>query len=210
MRTIQHLGAAAAISLLGVVGAQAADLHVRGVVTAVDGPKVTIKTREGTDAMLTLGDNWKIGGVTKASMADIKAGTFIGTANMMGPSGAKALEVVVFPEAMRGTGEGDYGWDLKPNSSMTNATVSSEVKGVDGQSVMLTYKGGEKKVTIPPDAPIVMVGGATAADIGAGEPCPHASPAHIATADPRQPNEHASTTAVTAAPSVAAAIHPMI
>lgn len=168
MRTISHLGAAAAFSLMGVVGAQAADLHVRGVVTAVDGAKVTIKTREGTDAMLTLGDNWKIGGVTKASMADIKAGTFIGTANMVGPSGAKALEVVVFPEAMRGTGEGDYGWDLKPNSSMTNATVSNPVEGVDGQTVMLTYKGGQKKVTIAPDTPIVMVGPGTVADVKPG------------------------------------------
>lgn len=168
MRTINHLGAAAALSLLGAVGAQAADLHVRGVVTAVEGAKVTIKTREGSDATLTLGDNWTIGGVTKASMADIKAGTFVGTANMVGPTGAKALEVVVFPDAMRGTGEGDYGWDLKPNSSMTNATVSNPVEGVDGRTVTLTYKGGQKKVTIAPDTPIVMVGGATAADIKPG------------------------------------------
>ena len=127
-----------------------------------------VKTREGTDVSLMLGDNWKIGGVTKASLGDIKQGTFIGTANMVGPDGAKALEVVVFPEAMRGTGEGDYGWDLKPKSQMTNATVSSQVEGVDGQTVTLTYKGGEKKVKIAPDTPIVMIGGATAADIKPG------------------------------------------
>lgn len=168
MQAINHLAAAAAVSLLGVAGAQAADLNVRGVVAAVDGSKVTIKTREGTDAVLTLGDNWKIGGVVKASIADIKPGTFIGTANVVGPSGAKALEVVVFPEAMRGTGEGDYGWDLKPNSSMTNATVSNPVEGVDGQTVTLTYKGKQKKLTIPPDTPIVTVGPATAADVKPG------------------------------------------
>ena len=87
---------------------------------------------------------------------------------MLGSGGAKALEVVVFPEAMRGTGEGDYGWDLKPKSQMTNATVSHQVEGVDGQTVTLTYKGGEKKVTIAPDTPIVMIGGATADDIKPG------------------------------------------
>lgn len=168
MRTTISFGTALALSLFGLVGAEAADIHVRGVVTAVDGSNVTIKTREGTDAMLTLGDNWKIGGVIKASISDIKPGTFIGTANLVGPSGAKALEVVVFPEAMRGTGEGDYGWDLKPNSAMTNATVSNPVEGVDGQTVTLTYKGGQKKVTIAPDTPIVTVGPATAADIKPG------------------------------------------
>ena len=142
--------------------------HIRGTVTAVDGSKVTIKTREGQDMSLMLGDQWKMAGIVPASLSDIKAGTFIGTANMVGPSGAKALEVVVFPEAMRGTGEGDYGWDLKPNSSMTNATVSSQVEGVDGPTLSLAYKGGEKKVTIPPGTPIVTFAPATAADIKPG------------------------------------------
>ncbi|UDL93035.1 hypothetical protein LGH83_10350 [Lichenihabitans sp. PAMC28606] len=161
--------AAGALLLLSGVSAFAADpVHVRGTVASVDGAKVTIKTREGKDVTLTLGDNWKVAGVVKASLADIKQGTFIGTANTVGPDGAKALEVVVFPDAMRGTGEGDYGWDLKPNSQMTNATVSNPVQGVDGQTVTLSYKGGEKKVTIPPNVPIVTIVGATAADVKAG------------------------------------------
>ena len=169
MRFLTLAGAIATAGLLGAGAAQAADnIHVRGIVSAVDGAKVMVKTREGTDVSLMLGDNWKIGGVTKASLGDIKQGTFIGTANMVGPDGAKALEVVVFPEAMRGTGEGDYGWDLKPKSQMTNATVSSQVEGVDGQTVTLTYKGGEKKVKIAPETPIVMIGAATAADIKPG------------------------------------------
>lgn len=150
-------------------GASAAEMiHVRGTVATVEGNHVTVHTREGKDVALTLGDNWKLGGVQKAGMADIKAGTFIGTANTVGPTGAKALEVVVFPEAMRGTGEGDYGWDLKPQSAMTNATVSNPVQGVDGQTVTLTYKGGEKKVTIPPDVPIVTLVPATAGDVKPG------------------------------------------
>ncbi len=149
--------------------ARAADpVHVRGTITAVEGSKLTLKTREGKDLALTVGPDWKIGGVAKASLDDIKPGTFIGTANVVGPSGAKALEVVVFPEALRGTGEGDYGWDLQPNSQMTNATVSNPVQGVDGRTVTLTYKGGVKKVTIPPNAPIVDVVAATADDLKPG------------------------------------------
>ena len=154
--------------LLGAPAWAADPIHVRGTVSAVEGGKVTIHTREGKDVELMLGDSWKIAGVEKASMSDIKAGSFIGTANQEGAGGAKALEVVVFPEAMRGTGEGDYGWDLKPKSSMTNATVSNPVTGVDGQTVTLTYKGGQKKVTIAPETPIVTVGAATAADVKPG------------------------------------------
>jgi 1-acyl-sn-glycerol-3-phosphate acyltransferase len=160
---------AAVLSVLASAPAVAADpIHVRGTVKTVDGPKVTIATREGKEVSLVLGDAWKIGGVVKASMADIKQGTFIGTANVAAASGAKALEVVVFPEAMRGAGEGNYGWDLKPKSSMTNATVSTAVQGVDGQTVTLSYKGGQKKVTIAPDTPIVTFAPATAADIKPG------------------------------------------
>ncbi len=166
--TLTGMVATAALFAALQASASAAPVHLRGTVSTVDGAKVTIKTREGSDVSLTLGDDWKIGGVTKASIADIKAGTFIGTANVADSSGAKALEVVVFPEAMRGTGEGDYAWDLKPSSQMTNATVSNPVQGVDGQTVTLSYKGGEKKVTIPSDAPIVMIGSASAADVKPG------------------------------------------
>lgn len=167
--TVRHsLAAAAAALLLAATAAQAADTHMRGTVTTVDGSTVTVKTREGKDVKLTLGDNWKIGGVAKASMDDIKPGTFIGTANMEEATGNKALEVVVFPEAMRGAGEGDYGWDLKPNSKMTNATVSSQVNGVDGQTVSVAFKGGEKKIKISKDIPIVMIVAADKADVKPG------------------------------------------
>ena len=163
---------AAGAGLLATVAAgpvrAAADTHVRGTVTAVDGSTVTIKTQAGQDMKLTLGDSWKLGGVEKAAVSDIKPGTFIGTANMEGPGGNKALEVVVFPPSMKGTGEGDYGWDLKPNSKMTNATVSSEVKGVAGQTVALSYKGGTKKVTIGKTIPIVKIVPADRSDVKPG------------------------------------------
>ncbi len=159
--------AAAAVLLAAVPAASAAPVHMRGTVTAVDGAAVTVKTAD-KDVKLTLDDNWKIAGVAKASMADIKPGAFIGTANMEDASGNKALEVVVFPEALRGTGEGDYGWDLKPGSKMTNATVTSQVNGVDGQTVSLAYKGGEKKVTISSSVPIVTIVAADQADVKPG------------------------------------------
>ena len=169
MHSLARTAALVASGLLLAAPAWAADpIHVRGIVSVVDGSKVTVHTREGKDVAVTLGDGWKFAGVEKAAMTDIKAGSFIGTANQEGAGGAKALEVVVFPEAMRGTGEGDYGWDLKPKSSMTNATVSNPVTGVDGQTVTLTYKGSQKKVTIAPDTPIVTIGPATAADVKPG------------------------------------------
>lgn len=159
------------VSTIGFLGgsAQAAEpIHVRGAVTAVDGAMVTVEDNEGKDFGLTLGNAWKIAGVIPAALSDIKQGTFIGTANIEAPDGNKALEVVVFPEAMRGTGEGDFGWDLKPKSAMTNATVGQSVESVDGPKLTLKYKGGEKTVTIPPGTPIVTVGAADKGDIKPG------------------------------------------
>ena len=156
------------VSLFGAPASAAEPVHVRGTITTVDGGHVTIATTEGKTVSLTLGDDWKLGGVLPAGLADIKPGSFIGTANVEGADGNQALEVVVFPEALRGTGEGDRGWDLKPKSSMTNATVAEKVEGVSGPTVTLKYKGGEKKVSIPPETPIVTIVPATVADVKPG------------------------------------------
>jgi len=116
-----------------------------------------------------LASDWAATGVVKAAMSDIKPGTFIGTASLPQTDGSqRAIEVVVFPEAMRGLGEGHYPWNLKPTSMMTNANIANSVDGVDGRTVTLSYKGGEKKVTIPADAPIVTFAAATAADVKPG------------------------------------------
>ena len=97
--------------------AAATPLHIRGTISSVDGSVVKIKTRDGRDVSFDLADGWSIGGIAKASMTDIKPGTFIGTATSQADDGAmKALEVVVFPEKMRGVGEGHYPWDLQPKS----------------------------------------------------------------------------------------------
>jgi Domain of unknown function (DUF5666) len=162
--------AAAFIALSCLTGSVwAADsIHVRGTVASVDGSAVTIKTNGGKDIGLTIGDDWRIAGVVPASLSDVKKGVFIGTANVQDSSGNRALEVVVFPEKMRGTGEGDYGWDLKPKSSMTNANVEQTVESVDGSTVTLKYKGGEKTVTIAPSTPIVTFADATKDDVKPG------------------------------------------
>lgn len=166
---LRHFSAAALVALSLTGSAWAADpVHVRGTVASVDGSAVKIKTNDGRDIGLTIGDDWKIAGVVPASLSDVKAGVFIGTANVQDASGNRALEVVVFPEKMRGTGEGDYGWDLKPKSSMTNANVEQSVQSVDGSTVTLKYKGGEKKVVIAPSTPIVTFADATKDDVKPG------------------------------------------
>ena len=155
--------------LSSIVSATAAPSHVRGVIASVQGSAVTIKTDSGKSLGLTLDDSWKIGGVVPATLADVTPGTFIGTANVEAADGNTALEVVVFPEAMRGAGEGNYAWDLKPDSKMTNATVSSAVQAVNGRTVKLSFKGGEKTVTIPENVPIVKIAGeAGPADVKTG------------------------------------------
>ena len=169
-RHIAPVAIAAALGLAAVGSAQADPVHERGTITSLDGSVLKIKDRDGKDVMLNLNDGWKIVGASKASMADIKPGTFIGTATVGEDTGMKAVEVVVFPEAMKGTGEGHYAWDLQPGGKtmMTNATVNNEVKGTDGKTVTLTYKGGEKRVDIKDSTPIVQLGAATKGDLVPG------------------------------------------
>ena len=167
-------GAIAVAAFLGIAAlssAQAAEtVRVRGTVVGLDGSTLTVKTREGPNAMLMLKPGWKMAGVAKASVEDIKPGDFVGIASLPTASGGDgAIEVLVFPPAMKGTGEGNYPWDLKPKSSMTNATVTNAVKGVDGRTLDLSYSGGkEKKISIPDGVPIVTFGPATEADLKPG------------------------------------------
>jgi hypothetical protein len=164
------LAAGLVISVASLPGAQAADkARVRGVVESLSGDTLVVKSREGKDVTIMLKSGWAVTGVVKASVTDIKPGDFVGIASQPTDSGVNgALEVVLFPAAMKGTGEGDYGWDLKPKSSMTNATVASAVTSVNGPTLSLTYKGGEKKISIPPGTPVVTFGPATKDDIKPG------------------------------------------
>src|SRR6202012_2397350 len=145
-------------------------VRVRGTVVSLDGNKLVVHPKSGDDITVMLNDNFGAIAVVKASMADIKEGTFIGTATVTQPdSSLKSQEVVVFPDKMKGTGEGHYPWDLGSKSMMTNATVSNAVKGVDGQTITVTYKGGEKKIDVPANVPVVtLVPGADKAAIKPG------------------------------------------
>jgi hypothetical protein len=122
--------------------------------------------QDGKDVNVTLKDNYAVLAVVKSSMADIKENTFIGTATVAQPDGSlRSLEVVVFPDSLRGFAEGHYPWDLGSSSMMTNATVAQKVHAVDGETVSVTYKGGEKKITIPSNVPIVALVPADKSDI---------------------------------------------
>lgn len=160
-------------SLALSVGSASADTpsRVRGTVVALDGATLTVKSRSGETVAIKLADNWAASSVIKASMADIKPGVFVGVASAPKEGDVddlEALELVVFPEAMRGSNEGHYAWDLQPKSMMTNANVTSKVEGVKGQVLTLSYKGGDRKVTLPSDTPIVTFASATQADIKPG------------------------------------------
>jgi uncharacterized protein (DUF2147 family) len=131
-------------------------VRIRGTIERIDGPVYVIKNREGAELKLTLTDNPLFVAISPSSKADIKAGMFVGSAGMMQPDGThKAIEVHIFPESMRGTGEGHYDWDLKPQSKMTNGNVEQTVSGVDGPVLSVKYKDGEKKLVVTPETVVV-------------------------------------------------------
>src|SRR5260221_2277513 len=132
-------------------------VRVRGTVEAVDGPVLTVKSRDGqTTYKVRLTDNAAVRGIVKAALSDINDNSFIGVTGMPQADGSqKAVEIHIFPEPMRGTAEGHQPWDLVPNSTMTNATVAQMVKGVQGNEITLKYKDGEKKIIVGPEAVIV-------------------------------------------------------
>lgn len=150
-------------------GKKVAPIHVRGSIVDYQGSTLKVKTREGETIDVALADDWKVAGVADAKVTDIKPGDFVGIASLPKAGGGDgALEVLIFPPAMKGLGEGSYGWDLKPDSSMTNATVADAVKGVEGRTVTVTYHGKEKKIAIPDGTPVVTIAGATKDDLVPG------------------------------------------
>jgi hypothetical protein len=159
-----------AASVLGAIAQQPpTPTRVRGTIEGVDGDLLVVKSRSGEDVKLHLTSDARVVGIIRISLADIKLGSFIGTTTVPGADGRQnAVEVHVFPEDMRGTGEGSRPYDLKPNSTMTNATVADQVAGNDGQTLMIKYKDGEKKVTVGSDTPVVTYVPGEKADLKAG------------------------------------------
>jgi hypothetical protein len=147
------VGVASAISVSWAQQPQT--MRVRGAIEKVDGNTVVVKAADGASVTLTLAVNEQIDGVVKATLAEIKAGSFVGSAAMPQADGSqKALEVHIFAESQRGTGEGHRPFTI-PNSTMTNGTVGDMVTASDGQSITVKYAGGEKKIVVPPGVPVV-------------------------------------------------------
>ena len=134
----------------------AAPTRVRGTVEKLDGQTLAIKTREGPVTTIALAPNFTVNGVVKKELSDIKEGDYVGVASLNGTDGKlHALEVLIFPEAMRGTGEGHFPWDLQPESLMTNAAVAGVAAAPTGRTLKLAHKGQETEIVVGPDAPIV-------------------------------------------------------
>jgi hypothetical protein len=158
-----------ASSLFAIAQQPPSPSRVRGAIESVDGDVLSVKSRSGEDVKLRMTGDVRVVGIIKISLSDIKLGSFVGTTTVPGPDGRQnAVEVHVFPEDMRGTGEGSRPYDLRPNSTMTNATVAETVAGNDGQTLMIKYKDGEKKVVVGPDTPVVTYVPADKSDLKRG------------------------------------------
>ncbi|RDJ19662.1 hypothetical protein DWF00_19795 [Bosea caraganae] len=144
-------------------------VNVRGSVIGLTGDALKVKSREGNVVDVMIAAEAKVSGVARAQVTDIKPGDYVGIASLPKAEGGDgALAILIFPPALKGTGEGNFGWDLKPNSSMTNATVADAVKGVDGRTVTVSYHGKDKKIAIPDGTPVVTLAPATKADLVSG------------------------------------------
>ncbi len=161
---------------------QAPTAALRGIIERVapDRESFDVKMRDGGERTLQLPRDAKVARVVAASLADVKPGVYVGVAAVPGDGEAlKALEIHIFPESMRGVGEGFRPFDLAPGSTMTNGDVNARVERVDGAQIVVAYKGGEQTIAIDKSTPIVaiepgglgdlMVGAAIVARGGAGE-----------------------------------------
>lgn len=144
-------------------------VRVRGTIDRVDGDTYFVKARDGAELRLKLAPNASVVALVQAGLADIKQGSYVGVAAMPLADGSqKALEVHIFPETMRGTGDGHRGWDLQPSSTMTNGSVEQTAASTDGQLLTLKYKDGEKKIVVPAGTPIVSYVPGEASELKAG------------------------------------------
>ena len=131
-------------------------VNVRGTVESLDGSALHLKSREGAPVTVALADNAGVRVAAKTDVASIKPNDYIAVAGVPQSDGTiRAQTVQIFPEALRGIAEGHFPWDLTPDSTMTNATVAAIVAKANDRVITLTYKGGEKTVVVPPEAPVV-------------------------------------------------------
>ncbi len=145
-------------------------VRVRATITSIDGGVLTLKARDGAEMKLKLADNAPVNEIVKASLADVKPGAYVAVTGVPQPDGSqKALAVYIFPEAQRGLAEGHRPWDFAANSTMTNATVDTQVAEKDGQTLTVKYKGGEQKVLVTPATEITVATKKSAAELKSGQ-----------------------------------------
>ena len=145
--------------------------RIRGKIASLDGQLLKIDRRDGQKIEVRLNDPLTVTTVKNVPLASVAPGSYIGTATRTGADGKlTAIEVLVFPEAMRGAGEGHYAWDLEPGSMMTNGAVNGVVDGTSGRELKISYKGESNSVTVPPNTPVVTFAPAERADLKAGAP----------------------------------------
>ncbi len=157
-RTFLAISVVLAAWSLAAAAAFAEDMpaRVRGTLQKADGSNLIIETRGGKETTVPLKDGAPVIAVTKGAMSDIKSNSFVGITAMPQPDGTqKAIEVHVFEESLRGTGEGHYPWDLMANSTMTNGAVAQQVQKVEGNTLQVKYKDGEKTIVVPSNAEVV-------------------------------------------------------
>jgi hypothetical protein len=155
-RQFLHLLAATAAAPGLAAAQQARTVRLRGTIEALSDSKLTLLERSGQRMELALAPNWTVTEVFPVKLEDVKAGSFVGVGGLPQPDGSqKAIAVVLFPENMRGTGEGHYPFDFLPQSTMTNATVADVAKSPSGERLELRYKDGQKTIVVPPEAPVV-------------------------------------------------------
>lgn len=143
--------------------------HIRGIVTSADASAMTVRKLQGGSVIIALPQKLRVSGLAKSSLAGVKKGSYLGTTAVPGPGGMLvAKELHLFPDRMRGVGEGHRPWDLTPESTMTNATVDIIVEQVKGRVLTLSYKGGMKKVLVPPNTPVVSIVKATRVELKPG------------------------------------------
>jgi hypothetical protein len=154
IRTLTGAAIAAALVVTSAL-AQQKTVRVVGTIVGVDGPTIVVKPRgKGDETRVTLTDKVAVFGVAPATVADVKPGAFVGVGAMPQADGSqKAIRVMIFAETQRGQNEGHRPWS-RPGSTMTNATVDTTVAGIDGQVLLVKYKGGEQRIIIGPDATI--------------------------------------------------------
>lgn len=169
-QTLTAMLVATTLSATAMAAGPGESVRIRGDIVSASDTSLSVKSRDGTTVDVALPGDLKLAAVAKADIGDIKPGDFVGIASLPKADGGDgALEVLIFPPAMKGTGEGSYGWDLKPNSTMTNATVANAVKSVDGRTLKLTYNGNqEKTISVPDGVPVVTLTQATEDDLKPG------------------------------------------